>query len=153
LAQHRGDLVLRAAIEPAERLPSRGGQAQTILATVLGRGLADDQALVLEILDDAAEIARIQPQFGSDRLRCRIVAVRKLIQYPRLRERERAAEQVLLEHAEPFCVEPVEGPHRGDQIVGNRFGHRAPQYLPLSNKCLTLASICRADLYDHDPAA
>ena len=115
---------MRPAIELVERQTPLGRQAEVILAPVRGRGLAGDQALVLQVLDDPAEIAGIQPQFCSDLLRRRMVAVRELIQHPRLGERERAVEQLLLEHAEPPGVEPVEGPHRCDQIVGDWLGHR-----------------------------
>ena len=139
--EHGGDLVVRTAIELREGLTSLGGQAELVLPPVRGQRLAGDQPAVVEILDDPAEIAGIETELDPDLLRRQVFAGGELVQHPRLAQRERAFQQVLVEHAELAGVEAVEGAYRRDLAVGIRLGHGAPRYLPLSNNYLTLASI------------
>ena len=55
--------------------------------------------------------------------RRQIVAVRELVQHPRLAQRERAFQQMLVEDAELACVETVERANRCDLLIGLLAGH------------------------------
>jgi hypothetical protein len=103
---------VRAAIEFRERLTALRGQAELILPPILRHGLAGEQPVLVELLDDAAEVAGIQAQFQSDALRGRALAMGKFVQHPRLAQRERAFEQLLVEDAELARIEAGERAHR-----------------------------------------
>jgi len=77
-----------------------------------------DQPLLIEILDDAAEIAGIEPQLDADVLCGQLVAMRQLVEHPRLAERERALAEMLVEHAELAGIEAVESTDGSDLAVG-----------------------------------
>src|SRR3954471_10137802 len=154
--QHRRDLGLRAAIELGKGLAALGGEAELLLAAVGGQGRAADQALFAKTLDDAAEITGVEPERDADLLGRDGVALRKLVEHPRLGQGERALQQLLVEHAELARVEAVEGADGGDSTVdlgavsGRRHGR--PQCLPLSTSWLTMASIfCAARAVLHRP--
>src|ERR1700688_1830651 len=137
---------MRTAIELGKSLATLGRQREPVLPAVRGQRLAGDQSAIIEILDDPAEIAGIEAEFGSDLLGGQVVPVRELVQHPRLAQRERTFHQVLVAHAELAGVEAVEGAYRCDLVVGILWGrilqnHGAPRYLPLSNNYMTLASI------------
>src|SRR5262249_36116689 len=116
-SKHRCDLVMRIAVESHEGLPSLGGQRAALLPAVRGEGVAADQSALLEALDDPAEIAEIEPEIGSDLLGREIVTMRKLVEHPRLAQRERALRQMLAEHAEFARIEAVERAHRSDPVL------------------------------------
>ncbi len=116
--QHRADLVVRTAIEFCEGLAPLGRQSELVLPAVRRQRLAGDQPVVVEILHDPAEIAGIEAEFGADLLGGRVVPVREFVQHPRLAQRERAFQQMLVEHAELAGVETVEGAYRCDLVVG-----------------------------------
>src|SRR5438105_736816 len=84
LRQHRADLALRTLVQPGEGLAALGGEAEANLPPVRGKGLSADQAFLVEILHDAAEIAGIEAKLDADLLCCEAVAMGQLVQDPRL---------------------------------------------------------------------
>ena len=116
--QHAGDIVVRTAIELGEGLTPLGGQAEPVLPPVRRQRLAGDQPVFIEILDDPAEVARIKTKLDPDLFGGQVFAGGEFVQHPRLAQRERAFQQLLVEHAELAGVEAVEGPHRRDPVVG-----------------------------------
>src|SRR6185312_6494032 len=86
--QHRRDLLMRSLVEPGEGLPSLGGEAELVLTAVARQGLSRDQPLLVEILDDAAEIAGVEPELDPDLLRGEVLAMRELVEHARLAQRE-----------------------------------------------------------------
>ena len=110
--QHGADIVLHAAFELGEGLASLGGQREPVLPAVRRQRLAGDQAVFVEFLDDAAEVAGIEAEFDPDLLGGQLFPVRQFVQHPRLAQRERAFQQLLIEHAELAGIEPVESPDR-----------------------------------------
>ena len=62
-------MVIRAALEFCERLPSLGGQGEAVLPAVGRQRFAADETCFIKALHDAAEIAGIEAQFGADLLR------------------------------------------------------------------------------------
>src|SRR5690348_18242489 len=114
-------------------LPSFGGQAELILSPIRGQRLAGDQSVVFKFLNDAAEIAGIEIEFASNGLGGRVFAVGEFVEHPRLAQRERSFQQVLIEHAEFARIEAGEGAYRRDLLVESRRRHRVDlQLLTLS---------------------
>ena len=85
---------------------------------LLGRP-ARDQALVLEGLQDAAEIARVEPECLAE-LRCDDpVPVRDFVDNAPLGQGEGAVEKPFVQYADPPRVEPREAPDGVDWLGGN----------------------------------
>src|SRR6185437_40154 len=116
--QHCGDLVVRALVELGERLPALGGEAEADLSPVGGKRLSTDQPLLVETLDDAAEIAGVEAELDADFLCREVVAMGQFVKHPRLAQRERAFCQMLVQHPELARIEAVEGADCGDLAVG-----------------------------------
>ncbi|HWX35786.1 MAG TPA: hypothetical protein VNZ53_51265, partial [Steroidobacteraceae bacterium] len=89
---------MRAAIQSRKRLTALRGQAQLISPAIRKDRFAGDQPVLIEFLDDAAEVAGIKTQFGADLLCRRVFSVRKLVEDPRLAQRERAFQEPLVEN-------------------------------------------------------
>ncbi len=120
--QHRGDVVLGRAFEPGERLAALRGQAQLNLPAVAGSGLRAIRPLLVEVLHDAAEIAGVEPERDADLLGRLLATMGQLVEHARLAQRERALQELLVEHAELPGVEAVEGANRLDLVVSDLFG-------------------------------
>ncbi len=118
LSQHCGDLILRAQVQLGKGLAALGGEAELVLPAIRGQGPAGDQALFVEALHDAAEIAGVEAELVADLLCGKVVPLRELVEHAGLAERERALSQVLVEHAKLAGVEAVEGANRCDVVVG-----------------------------------
>src|ERR1700761_2730861 len=103
---------MRTFIELCEGLTSLGGQVELMLPPVRRQRLAGDQAVVVEFLDDAAEIAGVEIEFDSDLLGCRAIPMCEFVQHPRFAQRERAFEQPLSEHAKLAGVKAVVSANR-----------------------------------------
>src|SRR5579872_5325110 len=121
---------MRTTIEFRESLASLGGQAELMLPPVRRQRFAADQAVIVKLLHDAAEVTRIEVEFGPDFFGGRAVAVRQFIQHPRLAQRE-LTQKPLAEHTELARVKAVEGANRR-YVVFMVWEHGAPQYLSLS---------------------
>ena len=132
---------MRAAIQSGERLAALRGQAELILPAIRKDRFAGDQAVLIEFLDDAAEVAGIKTQFGADLLCRRVFSVRKFVENPCLAQRERAFQEPLIENAELAGIEAVESTNRRYLVVVIRLCYCPPRYLALSNNYLTLTSI------------
>ena len=91
----------------------------------LGHGRAGDQPGLLQPLQGAAEIARIEAEIAGKIGRRQAVAMGQLIEQARLGERETALQQVLIEHTDAARIEPVEA---ADGING--FGRDRVHKLP-----------------------
>src|ERR1700722_10699964 len=102
-----------------------------MLPPVRGQRLSGNQPAVVEILDNPGEIARIKAKLDPDLLRSRVLPVCDLVQHPRLAQRERTFQQLLIEHAELAGVEAVEGPYRRDLAIGIWLGHRSPSIIAI----------------------
>ena len=90
------------------------GQRQQAQATVGWRRDAGKQAVALETLQDAAEVAGIEVQLAAE-LRCRDArALGEFVEHTRLSEREPAVQEAVLQDADDACVEAAEPPDRGD---------------------------------------
>ena len=100
--QHVGDVVLRSLVEFREGLAAFRRQTEAELPAVGGKRFAGDQPALLEALHDPAEIAGIEPEFAADLFRRKLVAMRELVQHPRLGQRIRALGDVLVQHS-PVC--------------------------------------------------
>ena len=118
LRQHRADFVLRTAFEGGLGLTPLGGQRKLVLAAIRREWFADDQATLVETLDDSAEVAGIEAEFRPDLLGRRLVAMGEFIEHPRLAQRVGALHQMLVEHPELVGVEAVEGANRRDLAIG-----------------------------------
>src|ERR1700720_2066868 len=103
---------MRTSIQFRKGLTSLGGQVELMLSAVRGQRFAADQAVIVEFLDDAAEIAGVEIEFYPDLLGCRAIPVRKFVQHPRFAQRERAFEKPLPEHAKLAGVKAIEGANR-----------------------------------------
>jgi hypothetical protein len=97
------------------------GQPQHALAGIPRMGLAREPARGFEAAQDAAHVARIEPEVAPDLAGDRCFAVRQLVQHPHIGERHGAAE-VWIERADPARVEPVELPDGldGGNVDGGR---------------------------------
>ena len=85
--------------------------------------LSRDQSVVVEILHDPAEIAGIETQLGADLLGREILTVGEFVQHPGFAQRERALQELLVQHTELAGVETIEGADRRDFLFGNQLGH------------------------------
>jgi len=75
------------------------------------RRLALDDAAFQETLEEAAEVAGIDPEILGEIGRGRRLAMRQLVDDPRLGQRELAAVIALVQHADLARVEPRKAPH------------------------------------------
>jgi hypothetical protein len=96
----------RASIAAKAARPS--GVSAIRLWRASRRRLADDQPGFREAAQDAAEIAGVEPELLAELGRRRSVPLRDLVDDARLGQREPAAEQPFLEHADPARVEARE---------------------------------------------
>src|SRR5207253_1498711 len=94
----------------------------TLAAIGLG-GRALEQTAPLEAAQDAAQVARIQSQLLPQGGRVRGRAVAEFVQDAGFGERERTAQQRLLEEADLPGVEPIEAAHGGNALRGSGLGH------------------------------
>ena len=114
--QQGANLLARSCIERGEGGMARLGQGQPDLAPV-GRGwLARKQAVALEALEDAAEIAEIEPQFPPKFRGREVVALGEFVEHARLGQREAAGQQALLQDADDARVAAGEPPDGGDAV-------------------------------------
>src|SRR6185312_1710849 len=102
-------MVLRGTLELGKGGAALGGQAALELPPVGREGFAGDQLIFIEFLDDAAEIAGIKSKLEPDLLGGEITAMGEFVHHPRLAQRERGLEQVLVEHLELARIKAVEG--------------------------------------------
>ena len=87
------------------------------------------QALTFQALEDTAQVTGIEAQL-TRQVTCRDrFLVRDLVDHPALGQGEGAAQQALVQHADPAGVEAGEGTHRFDPAQRSGLGH-AP-VLPL----------------------
>jgi hypothetical protein len=119
------------------------------LPAIRRQRFAGDQPGLIEILHDSAEIAGIETQFGADLLCREIFAVGEFVQHPGLAQRERALQELLVQHAELAGVKAVEGANRGDFLFGIQLGHWQPsiiaivKYMVALGKYILMASTPR----------
>ena len=118
----------RAGVDLGERGFALLGERQNGLAAIgLGRA-AHEVAALLEALQHATEIAGIEVQLSGQLGRRGGLVMRELVDDAALGQRERAAEQALVQHADPARVEAREAAHGLDmlQLLGFRHGAFAP---------------------------
>ena len=117
--QQRGDVLVGLQLDRRKALAPARRDGEQVLAAVMGRRLAHDQAARLEAAQDAAEIAGVEPEILGDLRRGRLVAMHDLVEHARLAERELALVDALMQQPDALRVETVEAPHGGD-AVGKR---------------------------------
>src|SRR5262249_42157191 len=116
-AEHPGNLPLRLCVQRREGfLPSLGEREKTSPPVVFG-GSFSDQSTFLEGAQGAAHIACVQSQLLRQVARRGLVAVSELVEDAALSERIRAAQPLLVEHANLLRVEAIEAPHCRDPLV------------------------------------
>src|SRR5262249_35928615 len=79
LVEHRPCLLLRALLQRRKRLASALAQSEVTLASILCRGLACNQAALLEIAQKPAEIAGIEVKRTAHDRGCDVIPVRDLV--------------------------------------------------------------------------
>jgi hypothetical protein len=128
-SEQHGYLVGRPPIEVAPDLAAGVGEGDQ-LPPRIGRGaLADDQSGVLELREDPAEVAGVEPEVAPQRGHLGPIALRQLEDHPGLGQRVRRVQQPVLQYADHTGVEAVE---RTDGVdlrvgVGQRGSHCPPQ--------------------------
>ena len=127
--QQIGDLLARALLQRLKHRPAGGRQRQLLAARVIGVRRGADPALLRELAQHAAEVARVQRQIACQIGRRARPLVRQLIQDAHLGQRQRAA-QVRLQHADALGVRAVEGTQQLDVgrvyfVAGHAGQHRA----------------------------
>ena len=120
-----GSLASRAPTSLRDRASSGAkasrpavGQRQQGLAAVGRRGLARKQAVALEALQDAAQVAGVDLQFAAKFGGGKIVALGQFVEHARLGEREAAVQQALPQGADDARVETAEPADGGDRGWG-----------------------------------
>ena len=118
--QQRRHLGPRPLLQIVERAPALGGERDQALAAVAARGGPAHQAAALEALQHAAQVGGVEVEVAAEvGGRRRRIAVR-LVEHPHLRQRQRAVQVVLVQHADAPGVEPVEAADGLDAIVERR---------------------------------
>src|SRR4051794_8180832 len=112
------------SFERRERLAAAQRDRQMDLPSIDPRPLLHDQAAAGEVAQHAAEIAGVEAELPADLTGGRVIAMQDLVQHTRLRQRERAVGESVLQHADALRVEAIEPAHGGD-AVGERL-HGAP---------------------------
>lgn len=93
------------------------GQRQQALTPVDRRGCARKQPIALNPLEDAAEVTRIEIQFAAEFSGRNPGALGKLVQHPRLGQREAAVQETVVQGADHARVEAAKSPDGGDAVV------------------------------------
>jgi hypothetical protein len=138
--EQRRHLVPRAGFERPEGGAPAPREPQQAQARVGGRRGPREEAVRLEAAEDAAHVSGAETEIPPEVGRRRRLAVRQLVQHPRLGQRKRTVEQVLVEHADPPRVEPVEGAD-GVEPAGAGGGSRSVRHrVTLSTDWLTQSS-------------
>ena len=114
--EQRADLLARTCVERGEGVAAGRGQRQQALAPVGGGWRAREQAVALEALQDAAEIAGIELQFAAELGGGEAGALGQFVEHARLGEREAALQQAFLQGADGARVEAVEPADGGDAM-------------------------------------
>src|SRR3954470_16829065 len=112
--EHLAGDATRALIERGERLAALRRERQPYAPGVVPRALALHQALALQALQQAAEVAEVDVEFGAELAGRTFAALADLVEHARLGQRERQAEVARLQHADAARIEAVEAPHRVD---------------------------------------
>src|SRR5215472_13553286 len=126
-------MILRGALELGEGTASLCGQAELVLPPVRRQYLSRNQPVFVKFLDDPAEITGIQSKLEPDLLRRELAAMGELVHHPRLAQRERGFEQVLIKNLELAGVEAVERANGRDLLGGFSKGHGAPPIFAIVN--------------------
>ena len=113
--EHVGGQLVAAPVEQLALGAARGGEAHGAHAPVARRGLDRDEPGVAEAAQQAAEVARVQPQPRAQRAHVG-AAVADLPQDPRLAERPVAREVAVVERADALGHRPVEPADLGDLV-------------------------------------
>src|SRR5262245_23493953 len=87
------------------------------------RARLEDEPALAEAAQDAAEIALIKAEVGGNLGRRRLLPVRELVEHASFRQRIRAVEEVLLQHADAPRVDAVEPADRADALLEGLVGH------------------------------
>src|ERR1700680_152347 len=136
--KHCRHLLTRTELERHKGLPPARRQRQNLLAAIIGRRLAHDQPLLFEAAQQAAQVTLIEPEpcrqaaGGRRWRRCLTVRpvapMRELVEDAHFRQRIRAVQQPLLQHADLLRIKPVETTDVGNapfSIAGLRLDHGA----------------------------
>jgi hypothetical protein len=107
----------RGPVEGLEGGAPRSGERQMALARIFIGANTLHEARSLETLQDAAQIAGIEPEVAPDFSRRRAGPVGQLVEDAGFREREGAVQEALLQHTEAAGVETREPPHGADAPV------------------------------------
>ena len=106
--------------------------------------------MLLEAAKNAAQIPFVEREpRGEHRSRRRFARrgpVGKLVEHAHARQRERAVEQVLAQHADPLRVEAIEPAHRRDALLEAEIGLRHRQSRK-DNLCQCQPFSCFCQLY------
>src|SRR5262249_52511686 len=102
---------LGAPVEIGERLPPLRRQYDFDLAPVTGRGLARDEATLLQALQQARELARVDVEVLHQLAGRQQLALGKFVQHPRLRQREAGVQMLWLDDADLTGEEAGETAH------------------------------------------
>ena len=86
-------------------------------ASVVAGGRTREPALCAETLEDAAEIALVEPELTREVRGADAAVMRELVHHAHFGERERTIQQSFVEHADALRVEAVEA-SRGFDLAG-----------------------------------
>src|SRR4029078_10409954 len=87
--------------------------AEMAAPRVVARSFLADQPLLLETPQDAAEVTRVETKLFDQVARCRLFAMRQLVQHARLAQREGRLQKAVLQDAETLRVKAVESADSG----------------------------------------
>src|SRR6202008_2604595 len=106
--EHLSDGYMRAAIEVALHLAALRRERELDAPGILLRAPPRDQLALREALQDAAEVPRVESEALADVPGGGRARLRELEEHARLRQREGAVEQALVEYADLPGIKSVE---------------------------------------------
>src|SRR5690606_18694308 len=116
-------LLIRFPIDLAELAPAQWRQVEQVLARVGLRWAASDEPALLEALEETADITGVEPEVGDEIGGRRPIADGNFVDDACFGQRERTAEQRLLQHAHPPGVKAREPADAGHGMVETGSGH------------------------------
>jgi hypothetical protein len=117
---------VRAPVEFGKGISPFLRQPDDALASVGFRRLSGDQAALFESGQQAAEIARVQPQPHAQFGRRRFLALRQFVNNPGFGQGKRTFQQVFAQRADLPRIKAIETPHRFDTRRDVVLGHDSP---------------------------
>lgn len=114
---HGFDLV---PVQVGERRSAARGEPHDQPAPVDRRALPHGEALGGEPVQDPAQVPGVEPQPGPEVRDLHRLALRQLVQHPRLGQRVLGPDETGLQHPDHPRIEAVEPPHLRDRLHAHR---------------------------------